>query len=64
MNCQPLGQYLGDEDDVRALRSIDLMTGYMAPSNEALIHSTTEPKDELRKGHRHTEKLASDWWKR
>jgi len=39
------------------------MTGYMAPSNEALIHSTTEPKDELRKGHRYTEKLASDWWK-
>ena len=37
MNCRPMGQFVGDRDDVKALKPIDLITGYLGPSDSDLL---------------------------
>ena len=64
MNCKPLGQYLGDEDDVLPIRPIDLVTGFLKPSNEGILTTTPRKADELRRCHNYTKKISCEWWDR
>ena len=63
MNCQPLGHYFGDEDTLQALRPLDLMTGFLVPVDEVAAQMESDPKDTLRRGHRYTRRIASEWWR-
>ena len=40
MKCKPLGQYLGDEDDVLPIRPVDMVTEFLEPSNEGIPTTT------------------------
>jgi len=64
VNCRPLGQFAGDEDDCQPIRPVDLMTGYMAPDNHGTAIYYSSARDELRKGFSYTQKLANEWWDR
>ena len=64
MNCRPLGKNISDEDDVEALRPIDLMTGFLKPSDEILPPSDTTFEDKFRRGYIYTRRLAEEWWDR
>ena len=64
MNCRPLGKYGPDEDDVQALRPIDLITGFMEPSDDSLPSDNTSIEDKFRRGHKYTLQLAEEWWDR
>ena len=65
MNCRPMGKFVGNQDDVKALRPIDLITGYLDPSDSDLLpNETTNIRDKLRRGHQYTRRLAQEWWQR
>ena len=65
MNCRPMGKFVGNQDDVKALRPIDLITGYLDPSDSYLLpNETTNIRDKLRRGHQYTRRLAQEWWQR
>ena len=52
MNCRPLGRYSSDEDDVEALRPIDLITGFMEPIQDTLPICDTKINDKFRRGYK------------
>ena len=58
MNCSPMGKFVGDQDDVKALRLIDLITGYLDPSNSDLLpNEATNIRDKRRR-------LSHEWRQR
>ena len=63
MNCRPLGKCIGDQNDILPLRPIDLMTGFLEPTN-LLDHKNTSPTDELRRGIAYTRRLVEEWWQK
>ena len=64
MNCRPLGKSISDEDDVEALRPIDLMNGFLKPSFLKPKYSGTTFQDKFRRGYIYTRRLAEEWWDR
>ena len=64
MNCRPLGKNISDDDDVEALRPIDLMTGFLKPSDEILPPNDITFEDKFRRGYIYTRRLAEEWWDR
>ena len=63
MNCRPLGKCIGDQNDILPLRPIDLMTGFLEPTN-LLDHKNTSPTDKLRRGIAYTRRLVEEWWQK
>ena len=63
MNCRPLGKCIGDQNDILPLRPIDLMTGFLEPTN-LLDHKNTSPTDKLRRGITYTRRLVEEWWQK
>ena len=62
MNCIPMGKFVGDQNDVKALRPIDLITGYLDPSNSDLLpNETINIRRKLRRGHQYIRRLAQEW---
>ena len=41
MSCRPMGQFVGDQDDVKALKPIDLIIGYLDSSYSDLLPNET-----------------------
>ena len=64
MNCRPLRKNISDEDDIEALGPIDLITGFLKPSDEILPPSDTTFEDKFRRGYIYTRRLAEEWWDR
>ena len=62
MNCRPPGRYGSDEDDVEALRPIDLITGFMEPSQDTLPTCDTKIEDKFRRGYKYSQRPATEWW--
>ena len=62
MNCRPLSMRAGGLDHVQPLRPIDLLTGFMEPSDRELIVGNTSPKDKFRRGVEYTRRLSQEWW--
>ena len=59
MNCRPLGKFVGNQDDVKTIRPIDLITGYLDSSDSDLLpNETTNIRDKLRREHQYTRRLA------
>ena len=65
LNTRPLGKFVGDQDDPKPLRPIDLITGFLDPSDDqSFCHDDTTARDKLLRGHKYTQRLAHEWWER
>ena len=63
MNTRPLGQCVSTLYNIQPLRPIDLMTGFMDPSDQGYsMRDTTNSKDKFRRGIQYTRRLADEWW--
>ena len=63
INCRPLTKSPSD-DGLPPLRPIDLMVGALDPRKNCAPPATSSPRDELRRGHRFTKRIAELWWDR
>jgi len=61
INCRPLAHSIS-EDGLPPLRPIDLMVGALEPTTECSFPTSSSPTDELRRGHRYTQRIADLWW--
>ena len=64
LNCRLLGRYGSDEDDIEALRPLDLMTGFLEPDHETCLPCGAKFGDKFRRGRKYTYRLAEEWWER
>ena len=63
MNTRPLGKCVSTLDNIQPLRPIDLMTGFMDPSDQGYsMRDATNSKDKFRRGIQYTRRLADEWW--
>ena len=63
INCRPLTKSPSD-DGLPPPRPIDLMVGALDPRKNCAPPATSSPRDELRRGHRFTKRIAELWWDR
>ena len=63
INCRPLTKSPSD-DGLPPLRPINLMVEALDPRKNCAPPATSSPRDELRRGHRFTKRIAELWWDR
>ena len=61
MNCRPLSKRAGGLDHVQPLRPIDLLTGFVEPSDRELIVGNTSPKDKFRRRPSEQAHMGTTW---
>ena len=63
INCRPLTK-ANSEDGLSPPRPIYLMIGALQPREDRAFPVFSCPRDELRRGHRYTQKITEMWWER